>query len=181
VLEGWRAAGAEVLPFAPLADEPPDPAADAVYLPGGYPELHAGRLAGARRLLGGLRAAACRGTVVFGECGGYMLLGRGLEDADGRRHAMAGLLPVETSFARPRLHLGYRAVATLADTPFGPAGTRLRGHEFHYARAVREDGADGALFAVRDARGRDLGTVGRRAGSVAGSFLHLIAAESAGG
>lgn len=180
LLDGWRGAGAEVLPFSPLADEAPAADADAIYLPGGYPELHAGALAGAGRFMGGVRAAARRGAFVFGECGGYMVLGRGLEDADGRRHAMAGLLPVETSFARPRLHLGYRAVATLAATPFGPAGTRLRGHEFHYAETVREAGTGpaGALFSVRDARGRDLGPVGRRAGSVAGSFLHLIATES---
>nr|WP_153344132.1 cobyrinate a,c-diamide synthase [Roseospira navarrensis] len=180
LLDGWRAEGAEVVPFSPLADEAPAADADAVYLPGGYPELHGGRLAGASRFLGGLRAAAHRGAAVFGECGGYMVLGRGLEDADGRRHAMAGLLPVETSFAQPRLHLGYRAAVTLAETPFGPVGTRVRAHEFHYARAVQEDPAAGAVFAVRDARGRDLGTVGRRVGSVAGSFMHLIAREDPG-
>jgi len=177
-LAGWRAAGAEIMPFSPLADEAPPADADAVYLPGGYPELHAGHLAGAARFLGGLRAAARRGAFVFGECGGYMVLGRGLVDAEGHRHAMAGLLPVETSFATPRLHLGYRAAVTLAETPFGPVGTRLRGHEFHYARAIQEDDGASALFAVHDARGRDLGSMGRREGAVAGSFLHLIAMEA---
>ncbi|MBB4286172.1 cobyrinate a,c-diamide synthase [Roseospira goensis] len=175
-LDGWRAAGAEVVPFSPLADEGPAPDADAVILPGGYPELHAGRLAANTRFLDGLRAAADRGAVVFGECGGYMVLGRGLVDADGHRHALAGLLPVETSFADRRLHLGYRAVTVLGDGPAGPAGRRLRGHEFHFAR-VLDEGPGDALFAARDARGRDLGPVGRRRGAVAGSFVHLIAAD----
>jgi len=179
VLAGWRAAGAEVRPFSPLADQTPDPAADAIYLPGGYPELHAGLLAANTGFLDGLRTAAHRGVAVYGECGGYMVLGRGLEDADGARHAMAGLLPVETSFATRRLHLGYRAVTALAPTPLGPAGTTFRGHEFHYARVLAEDGGPGdALFSARDARGRDLGPVGRRAGTVAGSFVHLIARDT---
>ncbi|KAA5603014.1 cobyrinate a,c-diamide synthase [Roseospira marina] len=176
-LAGWRAAGAEIRPFSPLADEAPAADVDAVYLPGGYPELHAGTLAGATRFLGGIRSAARRGAFVFGECGGYMVLGRGLVDADGQRHSMTGLLPVETSFAQPRLHLGYRTAATLGDTPFGRAGTRVRAHEFHYAQATREDDGANALFVARDARGRELGRLGRRVGSVAGSFLHLIARE----
>jgi len=173
-LDGWRAAGAAVVPFSPLADEAPAADADAVVLPGGYPELHAGRLAGAGRFLDGLRAAAARGAAVFGECGGYMVLGHGLTDADGHRHAMAGLLPVETSFAQRRLHLGYRHATALGPTAFGPAGQAFRGHEFHYA-TVLDEGPGEALFGVRTARGDDLGRVGRRAGRVAGSFIHLIA------
>jgi cobyrinic acid a,c-diamide synthase len=109
-LDGWRVAGAEVLPFSPLADQAPDPHADAVYLPGGYPELHAERLAGNHGFIGGLRAAAERGAVVYGECGGFMALGERLVDRQGESHAMAGLLPFATSFAEPRLHLGYRRV-----------------------------------------------------------------------
>ncbi|MEP1906331.1 MAG: cobyrinate a,c-diamide synthase, partial [Nitratireductor sp.] len=71
LIEGWRRAGAEILPFSPLADEPPDAQADLVWLPGGYPELHAGRLAAAERFKAGLRQHAERGPV-HGECGGYM-------------------------------------------------------------------------------------------------------------
>src|SRR3954454_20345724 len=74
LLDGWRRQGAELLPFSPLADEAPSPSADAIYLPGGYPELHAGRLASPHLFLEGLRAAASRNTVIFGECGGYMAL-----------------------------------------------------------------------------------------------------------
>ncbi len=173
VTDGWRAAGAEILPFSPLADEAPYERADAVYLPGGYPELHAGRLSGADRFLTGLRTAAARGATVFGECGGYMVLGRGLIDADGQRHAMAGLLPLETSFADRGLHLGYRRVALAATTRLGPAGATYFGHEFHYARTLSE-GPGSALMQAFDATGRDLGSTGLIRGSVLGSFVHLI-------
>ena len=173
VLEGWRRAGAEVLPFSPLADKGPSSVADAVYLPGGYPELHAGRLAAAGRFMQGLRAAVDRAAVVYGECGGYMVLGESLVDADGEAHAMAGLLPVATTFQERGLTLGYRVAHTLADGPLGGGGAGFRGHEFHYARVLREQG-DEALFRCADARGRDLGPAGRRIGRIMGSFVHLI-------
>ena len=173
VLDGWARAGAAVTPFSPLADEPPPADADAVYLPGGYPELHAGRLAGNGRFLDGLRTAAAAGATVYGECGGYMVLGQGLVDGDGRRHAMAGLLPVETSFAARRLHIGYRRAVLAADTPLGRAGTAFRGHEFHFASILAGDG-ERPLFRAADASGSDLGTAGGRQGGVIGSFLHLI-------
>ncbi len=172
-IEGWRVAGAEILPFAPLADQAPDAAADAVYLPGGYPELHAGRLAANHEFLSGLRAAAARSAFVYGECGGYMALGRTLTDRAGERHAMAGLLPVATSFAEPRRQLGYRRLKLLEASPLGQAGTTYRGHEFHYASLI-EAGDAPPLFEVSDARARPLGRLGARAGTVAGSFLHLI-------
>lgn len=173
LLDGWRNQGAELLPFSPLADEPPSSHADSIYLPGGYPELHAGRLASAARFLDGLRAAASRQIPIYGECGGYMVLGRTLEDADGVTHPMAGLLPLDTSFAKRRLHLGYRRATTATATPFGPAGTPLRGHEFHYSSIAAEDTAQ-PLFHARDARGSDLGVLGTVRGSVMGSFLHIV-------
>ena len=173
LMEDWRAAGVAILPFSPLADEAPDAAADAVYLPGGYPELHAGRIAGNRCFLDGLRDAAGRGAVLFGECGGYMVLGRGLIDADGHRHAMAGLLPLETSFQERRLALGYRRARLAADGPLGKAGTEYSGHEFHYCRTVSED-TDRPLFAASDATGAPLGHAGMSVGTVSGSFIHLI-------
>ncbi|HIJ61281.1 MAG TPA: cobyrinate a,c-diamide synthase [Rhodospirillaceae bacterium] len=173
ILAGWRQAGAELSFFSPLADEAPAPAADAVFLPGGYPELHAGRLGAAGRFLGGLRRAAAAGAWIYGECGGYMTLGTGLEDADGHRHAMAGLLPVETSFARRRLHLGYRRAELVAATPLGDAGRRFRGHEFHYA-TVTAEGEGEPLFLTGDAAGGGRGSAGRRVGRVMGSFVHLL-------
>jgi cobyrinic acid a,c-diamide synthase len=173
VLDGWCRAGARILPFSPLADEAPDGDADAVYLPGGYPELHGPRLAQAARFRDGLEQAAGRGAQVFGECGGYMVLGEGLIDGDGREYRMAGLLPLVTSFARRRLHLGYRAATLVADGVLGQRGQRFRGHEFHYAAIVRE-GPGEALFACQDAAGTPLGTTGLVRGTVAGSFVHLI-------
>ncbi len=172
-LDAWQAAGVELHRFSPLADEAPRNDDDAVYLPGGYPELHAGRLAGNRVFLDGLCRAVHRGAKVFGECGGYMTLGTGLIDQKGGRHAMAGLLPLESSFAERRLHLGYREATIIADGPLGPPGTPYRGHEFHYATVV-DEGPGQALFHCRDARGNSLGATGRSRGNVFGSFVHLI-------
>jgi cobyrinic acid a,c-diamide synthase len=173
VIDGWRGAGAELVPFSPLADQAPDAAADAVYLPGGYPELHAGTLASNASFLDGLRAAAARGATIYGECGGYMTLGESLTDAEGQAHRMAGLLPVETSFAARKLHLGYREAALCADGPLGGSGTVYGAHEFHYATVLREGDAR-PLFRAADAAGTDLGAAGLCAGNVMGSFIHLI-------
>ncbi len=175
---GWRAAGAEILPFSPLADAAPPKAADACWLPGGYPELHAGRIAGASRFLDGLRAFA-QTRPVHGECGGYMVLGQSLEEADGATHAMAGLLPVATSYRQRRLHLGYRLAGLCADGMLGRGGSRLVGHEFHYASELSPPPSEAeALARVSDAEGVDLGPAGHRRGLVGGSFFHLIATES---
>jgi len=173
LLEGWRAAGAELLPFSPLADEPPPQGCDSVYLPGGYPELHAGRLATADRFRASLIASA-QANPVYGECGGYMVMGETLEDADGVVHPMAGLLGVRTSFAKRRLHLGYRRATLLADGPLGAVGTVLMGHEFHYASTTAR-GDDEALVTATSADGGDLGALGGRRGNAMGSFFHLIA------
>lgn len=172
VLDGWRRQGVELLPFSPLADQPPDATADSVFLPGGYPELHPAALAGNSTFMAGIRAAAERGAFVYGECGGYMTLGRALVDRDGASYPMAGLLPVVTSFAEPKLHLGYRQIELLSPCPLGRLGAGYRGHEFHYAREQERTGAP--LFRARCARGQDLGDQGCRSGHVAGSFLHLI-------
>ena len=172
-LEGWRAQGAELSFFSPLADEAPATDADAVYLPGGYPELHGGRLAAAGCFMDGLRQTAGRGAALFGECGGYMTLGQGLIDADGQRHAMAGLLGLETSFAKRKLHLGYRQATLATDAVLGQTGHQFRGHEFHYATVLSETGGE-PLFTCRNAGGDDLGSAGLVQGRVMGSFVHLI-------
>jgi cobyrinic acid a,c-diamide synthase len=105
-----------------------------------------------------------------------MVLGRALTDAAGVRHPMAGLLDHETSFARRQLHLGYRRAQLIADGPLGPAGSGLRGHEFHYA-TVSAAGADPPFVQLTDAHGTELGPAGSRRGRVTGSFFHLIAQE----
>ncbi len=164
LLRGWREAGAELLPFSPLADEPPSAYADCCWLPGGYPELHAARLAAATRFLQGLRRFP---GPVHGECGGYMALGTILTDAQGTAHPMAGLLSHATSFATRRMTLGYRE-ATLPD------GTVQRGHEFHYAQ-LTAPGTDGPYATLVDGQATPIGPHGGRRGHVTGTFFHAIA------
>jgi cobyrinic acid a,c-diamide synthase len=169
LLDGWRRAEAELAFFSPLADEAPPLGCDACWLPGGYPELHGGRLAGNAAFLRGLRGFA---GPIHGECGGYMALGRGIEDADGRRHAMAGLLPIETSFAKRRLNLGYRRVTWRADMPFAPRGAVNIGHEYHHATLIGPEGDP--IADATDAEGQAIGAIGSRMGRVTGSFFHLV-------
>ena len=118
LVQGWRAAGAEIVSFSPLADQSPPSDCDLCWLPGGYPELHAGQLAAATRFREGLRRFA-ETRPVHGECGGYMALGQALIDASGAAHAMAGLLGVETSFEKRRMTLGYREARLASDCPLG--------------------------------------------------------------
>ena len=176
MIKGWRDAGAEIIHFSPLANESPDKHADALYLPGGYPELHAGQLASASNFFNGISALAKNGATIYGECGGYMVLGKGLTDAFGVRHIMSGLLGLETSFEKPELHLGYRQIKSLANSPLGKIGTSFRGHEFHYSSVIsKTDSA--SLFEATDADNNDLGRSGLVNGKVMGSFFHLIDLE----
>ena len=170
MLEGWKRAGAEIRPFSPLADECPDNAADFIFLPGGYPELHLPTLSANARFLNGLRDAAARGVRIYGECGGYMTLGETIIDADSQAFRMAGLLSLETSFAARKLHLGYRRLTPLTNAWPGP--DTVTGHEFHYTTALRAEGTP--LFTAQDAAGRDLGEMGLCSGPVSGSYAHVI-------
>lgn len=167
--DDWRASGAELSFFSPLADEAPASDADAVYLPGGYPELHGEKLAAAGRFKAGLVAARDRNALLYGECGGFMVLGETLVDKAGQGHAMAGLLPVTTRIDRPKRILGYRRLVQSGDLPW-PA--RLNGHEFHYSSA-RQSRLD-PLFAATDARGEALPPMGAVIGRVMGSYAHVV-------
>jgi len=164
ILQDWRAAGASLQFFSPLADEAA-PQADFIYLPGGYPELHAGRLASNHLFMDSLRNTSAQ---IYGECGGYMTLGKVLKDADGISHKMAGLLSLETSFAKRKLHLGYRQLAASSGLLTG----RWSGHEFHYASTIKATGKP--LFAASDAEGTTLPAMGLIQDNVAGSFAHII-------
>lgn len=175
LLEGWRRAGAEILPFSPLADQAPAAHADLVWLPGGYPELHAGTIAAAATFLSGLRRHA-ETRPVHGECGGYMVLGQGLIDKSGERHRMAGLLGLVTSHAQRKMHLGYRHAELLVPISGLAAGTRLRGHEFHYSTIVEQ--SDAPLALVTDAEGAAVAESGSHRGHVTGSYFHMIAPAS---
>ena len=173
ILAGWRHLGVEVSFFSPLQDEEPSPHADAVFLPGGYPELYAEQLSTNRRFLNALGAVQKKGGCIYGECGGFMVLGEFLTDEKGKKHPMAKLLPVCTTFAKRALTLGYRDVTALTDTPLGSRGRSYRGHEFHFAQITSQEEGN-ALFHCRDARGNALGPMGLVHGRVMGSFVHLI-------
>lgn len=173
LLSGWREEGAEISFFSPLADEAPDPAAEAIFLPGGYPELFADRIAAAGKFKSALQTAASVNKAIYGECGGFMTLGNSLTDRDGKSHEMAGLLPVDTSFAAPKLHLGYRNARLIESGTLGVSNQRFAAHEFHYA-SITNAGKAPPLFSIADARGRELEAAGARVGSVSGSFIHLI-------
>ncbi len=166
LLSDWRNQGAELSFFSPLNNETPK--GDAIFLPGGYPELHAGKLAANSTFLNALRQHK---GLIYGECGGYMVLGDAIIDAKGLSHAMAGLLPVTTSFASRKLHLGYRQLKPLN----APWRSNLRGHEFHYSTISAQGSAD-PLFQASDAAGNDLGPIGQRIGNVMGSYAHIISA-----
>ena len=172
LLNGWREAGSEILPFSPLANEAPDISADTVFLPGGYPELHAGLLSANTVFLDGLRACA-KQALIYGECGGFMVLGEHLIDAEGEAHPMAGLLPVSTSFEKRIRHLGYRKLTH--DSPL-PWSKKLRGHEFHYSTlTASREGAP--LFEAVNATGEPQTTMGYVQERIMGSYAHVIAPE----
>ena len=180
LLADWHAQGATILPFSPLADEAPDPSATVCWLPGGYPELHAGQLADCEGFRAGIVAFA-QTRPVHGECGGYMALGQGLVAADGTRYRMAGLLGLETSFAKRRMHLGYRLARPQRPLPGMDQAQGLRGHEFHYATILSQP--DAPLAHVTDANGQDVAETGSyrdgaSGGRVSGTFFHLIAETS---
>ncbi len=172
LLDGWRRAGAEIMPFSPLADETPDDSANCCWLPGGYPELHGATITNARRFRSGLQRFA-ETRPVHGECGGYMALGQAIIDRDGNQHEMTGLLGLVTSFEKRQMHLGYRLAALEAPIPGHAAGTRLRGHEFHYSTILEQP--DRTLAGVTDANGDPVAETGSRRGHATGTFFHLIA------
>ena len=172
LVAGWRAAGAEIIPFSPLADEAPDATADLVWLPGGYPELHAGPLAAATNFRKAMHEHA-KTRPIHGECGGYMALGKTLVDKEGTSHEMLGLLGLVTSYEKRKFHLGYRKAHLIAPMPGFAVGDALRGHEFHYSTILEEP--DAPLAEVLDAEGNPVPETGSRNGNVTGTFFHLIA------
>ena len=172
VLTAWRNAGAEISFFSPLNDEVPSPNATACWLPGGYPELHAEQLAAAENFRNGVRAFA-ETRPVHGECGGYMALGETLTTKDGKQHPMLGLLGLKTSYAKRKMHLGYRLAKLEAKVNGYEKGQRLRGHEFHYSTILEQP--DTPLATVFDANGETVAETGSKRGNVSGTFFHLVA------
>lgn len=175
IVEGWRLAGAQIIPFSPLADQEPDRDADVCWLPGGYPELYAGKLAANHKFLNSMREFA-RARRVHGECGGYMVMGNSIIDANNVRHGMLGLLGLETSFNKRRMTLGYRLAQSLRPFPGRDAGAGFRGHEFHYATIISQP--DDPLANVYDANGNSVAETGSVRGNASGTFFHMIAEDT---
>ena len=177
LLRGWRAAGAEILPFSPMDDQGPAAEADVCWLPGGYPELHAGRLSAATNFRQTLTSFA-QTRPVHGECGGYMAMGEALIDKDGTRHQMAGLLGLVTSYEKRKMHLGYRIATLNTPIPGLMTGGLARGHEFHYSTIIEQP--DAPLASVHDAAGQPVSETGSwrvqtGGGRSTGSFFHFVA------
>jgi cobyrinic acid a,c-diamide synthase len=170
LIEGWKEQGAEISFFSPLSDEGPDDDCDAVFLPGGYPELHADAISQADDFRMVMQKTAQRGVKIYGECGGYMTLGEGLVDADGVRHKMLGLLPVETSFLERKRNLGYRKLSVVSDFL---GVDQISAHEFHYSTELK-NAVKAHLFTAQDALGKDLGSFGAQVNNIAGSYMHII-------
>jgi cobyrinic acid a,c-diamide synthase len=106
-----------------------------------------------------------------------MVLGQSLTDQAGDVHPMAGLLGVSFSFAKRKLHLGYRQARLIAPHPLGAKDALLRGHEFHYATIETKRESDPPFAFVRDAHGGAEQAEGSRRGKVSGSFFHVIAGD----
>jgi cobyrinic acid a,c-diamide synthase len=169
LLADWQAQGAQLHFFSPLADEAPADEADAVFLPGGYPELHSALLADAQNFKRGMHKAADRDALIYGECGGYMVLGESLTDKSGNSFEMTGLLPLQTAINRPRRQLGYRRLSHKSILPWP---SDLLGHEFHYSTELKREGDP--LFRASDAEANAVGQMGLHRNRILGSYAHII-------
>jgi cobyrinic acid a,c-diamide synthase len=168
-LDRMERLGVRWVPFSPLRDRLPEGLAG-LYLPGGYPELHAAELAGNRDFLAALKAALDRGLPCYAECGGLMLLGESLVTVDGRAYPMAGALPGRAVMTGRLQHFGYRDLETRQDTLLAPAGSRARGHEFHCSRW--EGGWAGDAYLSRPVHGEP-GLEGFARGPLLASYAHI--------
>lgn len=162
-----EAAGARLVPFSPCTAPHLPPGIQGLYLPGGYPELHAQALAANAGLRAEIHALCAAGWPVWAECGGMLYLLEELVDQDGRAFPMVGFLRGRGVLEGRRQALGYREVQLAATCPLGPAGATLRGHEFHYSRRQGADPAAQPLFAAAD------GDLGLLKGRCAASYVHL--------
>jgi cobyrinic acid a,c-diamide synthase len=171
-LDLLQAAGAELVFWSPLVDaEVPD--VDALYLGGGYPEVHAGRLAANAPMREAVRAYAESGRPVYAECGGLLYLADALEDEAGVLHPMVGLLSTVGRLAPKRLTLGYAEVEVTRPTPLGPAGTVVRGHEFHASRIDEVPDRVRRAYTIRASGGGPPRGEGYLIGETLMSYVHL--------
>ncbi|HEV2727799.1 MAG TPA: cobyrinate a,c-diamide synthase [Solirubrobacterales bacterium] len=165
-----REAGFELIDVSPISDDRLEDV-DALYVGGGYPESFAAELAANDTFAADLRGRVAAGMPVYAECGGYIYLGRSLTGFDGERHRMSGVLPIDFEMNRDHLAIAYVDLSTHTESPLGPAGTQLRGQEFHQSRIVRTD-LEPNLYEVTTSDGRTY-REGHVQGSVTGSYSHV--------
>jgi len=168
-----EAAGARLVEFSPLTDTALPPGLGGLYLGGGYPELHAARLAGNAAMRRAVREFCAGGRPVYAECGGFMYLMDALTDLDGRQWPMAGVFALRATMGQRFAALGYREVVARADTLLGPAGTTARGHEFHYSRIEAVPAGVPAVYGLTGRKGVIDAPEGFVAKGTLGSYVHL--------
>lgn len=168
-----RAAGAELVFFSPLADQNLPEGLDGLYLGGGYPELYARELSGNLGMRQAIYDWAESGRPLYAECGGFMYLTEGIVGEDVGVLPMAGVFPVTARMQKTRASLGYREVCLEQDCFFGPTGTVLRGHEFHYSVIDEMPGHIERIYAVNSSVNGNQSREGYRHNNVLGGYLHL--------
>lgn len=166
-------AGAELIPFSPLDDSSLPAGARGLYIGGGYPEVFASRLAENRAMRECIAGEIAKGMPIFAECGGFMYLCRSIVVEDGREYPMVGAIPARAVMSGSLQALGYVQVTTLKESPLGPAGSVLRGHEYRWSRAKLPDEASRA-YAVENMLRKSAGLKdGFAAGNIIAGYQHL--------
>jgi len=166
-------AGGEIVEFSPLTDPALPEGVDGLYLPGGYPELFAERLAENRPLIRQIRRLIRQGLPTYGECGGFIYLTKGVRSSlNAPLGEFVGVFPVETTMLPRRKGLGYREVELRRETVLGPPGTVIRGHEFHYSDIEEMPQRIPRAYELRKP-GVDLGKEGYVVKNCLGSYVHL--------
>jgi cobyrinic acid a,c-diamide synthase len=170
-LDMLREHGAEIVRFSPLDDASLPADLDALYLGGGYPELHAERLSSNRTMLEDVRAFAASGRPVYAECGGMLYLGEKL-DVGGESFPMAGVLPLLMQMTHALVQFGYATIEFAEDCLLGRKGTVVRGHSFHYSK-VASRGELATSYQVQYSMSGKEEMEGFRLGNVLASYIHL--------
>lgn len=168
--------GAELCFFSPLQDKALPPDLDGLYLGGGYPELYGKTLASNSTLLQEIRSFHEQGRPLYAECGGFMYLTRGITDLAGEFHPLVNIFPCQASMKKKRASLGYRELTTDRESCWGPAGTILRGHEFHYSTiSDMEENDSCPIERIYTFTGKDKENhrEGYRIGNTLGGYMHL--------
>jgi len=168
-----REAGAEIIPFSPLEDHALPADIGGIYLPGGYPELYAEKLAANQAMASAIKNAVAAGMPVYAECGGLIYLTEGIEASQNQPTAdFVGIFPVRARMLPKRKALGYRQAELREGTVIGPKGTICRGHEFHYSETGTMPDSIKRSYTV-SRQGVSLDTEGYRVQNCLASYLHL--------